>query len=98
MALSTELNPTARQAYKWGDWNTYRIECIGSTIRTWVNDIPTAYLIDDASLKGLIALQVHAVYDAEGEGKKTYWKNIRIQTENLQARPLADITVVNSGT
>jgi hypothetical protein len=90
-----ELNPTARQAYKWGDWNTYRIECIGSTIRTWVNDIPTAYLIDDASLKGLIALQVHAVYDAQGEGKKTYWKNIRIQTENLQARPLTDITVVN---
>jgi hypothetical protein len=90
-----ELNPTARQAYKWGDWNTYRIECIGSTIRTWVNDIPTAYLIDDASLKGLIALQVHAVYDAQGEGKKTYWKNIHIQTENLQARPLTDITVVN---
>ena len=90
-----ELNPSAKQAYKWGDWNTYRIECIGSTIRTWVNDIPTAYLIDNASLKGLIALQVHAVYDAEGEGKKTYWKNIRIQTENLQARPLTDITVVN---
>ncbi len=90
-----ELNPSAKQAYKWGDWNTYRIECIGSTIRTWVNDFPAAYLIDDASLKGLIALQVHAVYDAQGEGKKTYWKNIRIQTKNLQARPLTNITVVN---
>lgn len=90
-----ELNPGAKRAYKWGDWNTYRIECIGTTIRTWVNDVPTAFLIDDVSLKGLIALQVHAVYNAAGEGKKTYWKNIRIQTENLQARPLTDIPVVN---
>lgn len=29
-----ELNPSAKAAYKWGDWNTYRIECIGNTIRT----------------------------------------------------------------
>lgn len=90
-----ELNPAAKLAFKWGDWNTYRIECIGSVIRTWVNDVPVAHLIDQVSLKGLIGLQVHSVYRPEDEGKKTYWKNIRIQTENLQPRPLVDITVVN---
>ncbi len=90
-----ELNPAASQAYRWGDWNTYRIECIGTTIRTWVNDVPVAYLVDDASLNGLIGLQVHAVYQAADEGKKTYWKNIRIQTENLKPGPLVNITVVN---
>jgi len=90
-----ELNPSAKAAYKWGEWNTYRIECIGNTIRTWVNDVPVSYLVDNASLKGLIGLQVHSVYNEEGLGKKTYWKNIRIQTENLKPRPVADITVVN---
>lgn len=90
-----DLNPAAKKAYKWGDWNTYRIECIGSVIRTWVNDVPVAYLIDNATLKGLIGLQVHAVYKPEDERKKTYWKNIRIQTENLAARPVDNITVVN---
>ncbi len=90
-----ELNPSAKKAYRWGDWNTYRIECIGSSIRTWVNDVPTTHLIDNASVKGLIGLQVHTVYSPDGEGKKTYWKNIRIQTENLVARPLDNIVVVN---
>jgi hypothetical protein len=54
-----------------------------------------AYLIDDATLKGLIGLQVHSVYQPGQEGRKTYWKDIRIQTENLQARPVDNITVVN---
>ncbi|MBN8575441.1 MAG: DUF1080 domain-containing protein [Cytophagales bacterium] len=90
-----ELNPSAKTAYKWGEWNTYRIECIGNTIRTWVNEVPVAYVVDDATRKGLIGLQVHAVYDEAGVGKKTYWKNIRIQTENLVPRPLTDLPVVN---
>lgn len=90
-----ELNPAAKAAYKWNDWNTYRIECIGTVIRTYVNDVPVAYLVDDVTLKGLIALQVHSVYRPEDEGKKTYWRNIRIQTENLKARPMVNIPVVN---
>jgi len=40
-------------------------------------------------------LQVHSVYQPGQEGRKTYWKEIRIQTENLQARPIDNITVVN---
>ena len=31
-----ELNPAAKKAFKNNQWNKYRIECIGHTIRTWV--------------------------------------------------------------
>ena len=52
-----ELNPSAKSAYKWGDWNTYRIECIGTSIRTWVNGVPISYLVDDLTSNGFIALK-----------------------------------------
>ncbi len=90
-----DLNPAAKSAYKWNDWNTYRIECIGASIRTWVNNVPVAYLVDNLTLNGFIALQVHSLYRAEDEGKKTTWKNIRIQTENLKPSPIIDMPVVN---
>ena len=77
------INPEGKKAFKKGDWNKYRIEAIGSTIRTWINGIPVAHLIDDMTPKGLIALQVHAIYGDMKEGMKIRWKNIRIQTTNL---------------
>ena len=90
-----ELNPSAKSAYKWGDWNTYRIECIGTSIRTWVNGIPISYLVDDLTSNGFIALQVHSINKPEAEGKKTYWKNVRIQTEDLKPSPITEMVVVN---
>ena len=90
-----ELNPSAKSAYKWGDWNTYRIECMGSSIRTWVNNIPVSYLLDDLTTSGFIALQVHSINKPEAEGKKTYWKNVRIQTEDLVPSPVNDMVLVN---
>ena len=89
------FNPEGKKAFRMGDWNKYRIEAIGSTIRTWINGIPTAYLIDDMTAKGLIALQVHAIYGTMKEGMKIRWKNIRIQTTNLKASPLDNCPVVN---
>ncbi|MBS1543885.1 MAG: DUF1080 domain-containing protein, partial [Bacteroidetes bacterium] len=68
---------------------------IGNSICTWVNNVPVAWLIDDTSLSGFIGLQVHSIYKPEDVGKKTYWKNIRIQTEGLQPSPPSDIRVVN---
>ncbi len=90
-----ELNPSAKSAYKWGDWNTYRIECIGTSIRTWVNGVPISYLVDDLTSSGFIALQVHSINKPEAEGKKTYWKNVRIQTEDLKPSPITEMVVVN---
>lgn len=89
------MNPEGQKAFKMGDWNKYRIEAIGNNIRTFINDIPVSHLVDDMTPKGLIALQVHAIYGDMKEGMKIRWKDIRIQTQNLKPTPLDNIPVVN---
>ena len=89
------INPEGKKAFKMNQWNKYRIEAIGSTIRTWINDIPTANLVDDMTAKGFSALQVHSIYGTMKEGMKIRWKNIKIQTENLKPRPTDNCPVVN---
>ncbi len=82
-----DLNPTAKAAFKLGEWNRYRIEALGNTIKTWVNGQEVAYFVDDLDARGFIGLQVHSIQNKEDEGRKTYFRNVRIQTENLS--PLA---------
>lgn len=77
-------NPAAQKAFKNNEWNRARIEAIGTNIRTWVNGIACADLIDNADLKGFIALQVHSIgNDASKEGKTVAWRNIRICTTDV---------------
>ena len=90
-----DLNPVAKPAFKQAQWNHARIECIGTTIRTWLNGITAAYVIDDMTTKGFIALQVHAINDKTDEGRQIRWKNLRIQTDNLKPSPYNYIFVVN---
>ena len=79
-----EKNPEAQKAFKQNEWNKYRIEAIGDTIRTWINEVPAAYLIDDKDKSGFIALQVHSIGDNAAEaGKQVMWKNIKILTDSL---------------
>ncbi|MFY7890414.1 MAG: 3-keto-disaccharide hydrolase [Spirosomataceae bacterium] len=89
------INPEGKKAFKKGDWNRYRIEAIGNTIRTFINGIPVSYVVDDMTAKGFIALQVHSIYGDMKEGMKIRWKNIRIQTENLKPSPTDATPVVN---
>jgi hypothetical protein len=91
-----EYNTAAKTAYRKNAWNTCRIECIGNVMRTWINGIATANLVDDATPSGFIALQVHAVGKPEESGKKIRWRNIRIQTENLKASDSDLIFVANT--
>ena len=79
------LNPKAQTAFKPGQYNHFRVECIGQTMKTWVNGIAVASLCDDKDNKGFIGLQVHAVSRPEATGRKVYFKNIRIQTEDLHS-------------
>ncbi len=82
------LNPAAKTAYKVEEFNHYRIECIGNELKTWVNGVPTAYVIDTLDQSGFIGLQVHSIGNKiELEGKKVYFKNITIQTANLKPQP-----------
>ncbi|HPH46761.1 MAG TPA: DUF1080 domain-containing protein [Chryseolinea sp.] len=90
-----EYNPPAKSAYRNEQWNTVRIEAIGSSMRTWINGIPCANLSDDMTPKGFIALQVHSIGKGEVAGKNVWFKNIRIKTENLQASPADNIFVMN---
>lgn len=90
-----DLNPGSRSAFKNGEWNHYRIECIGSDIRTWLNGVPVAHVIDDMTKEGFIALQVHSIGDPSMEGKQIKWKNIKVKTENLERSKDDDIYVVN---
>ena len=89
------INPEGKKAFRIGKWNKYRIEAIGNVLRTWINDIPVSYLVDDMTAKGFIALQVHAIYADMKEGMKIHWKNIKIQTTNLKPRPYDNTPVVN---
>ncbi len=78
-------NPTAQKAFKQNQWNHYRIEAIGDTLKTWINDVPAAYLIDDMTSEGFIGLQVHSIgTDKEKEGTQVTWKNVKIISENVQ--------------
>lgn len=90
-----ELNPAAKPAFKLGEWNHYRIECVGNSIRTWLNGTPVAYLLNDLTPSGFIALQVHAIGKEDQPGKQIRWKNIRIKTTDLKATETPDVFVVN---
>ena len=78
-----DKNPAAKSAYLSGEWNKVRIEAIGNSIRTWLNDVPCANILDDLTATGFIALQVHSISKPEQAGKTILWKNIRICTTDL---------------
>jgi len=79
-------NEKGAAAFLPGEWNSYRIEAIGNTIRTWINGVMCSNLIDDMTSSGFIALQVHSVGDDPNQiGKKVRWRNIRIKTSGLDA-------------
>jgi hypothetical protein len=71
-------NEAARKAFKAGDWNRFRVECKGDSLKTWINDVPAADLKDAATRSGFIALQVHGVGKKE-EPLDVRWRNLRIR-------------------
>ncbi len=90
-----DLNKNAKTAYKAEQYNHLRIEAIGDEMRTFLNGVPTAFVIDTIDREGFIGLQVHSIPD-ELDGKKVYFKDIRIQTENLKLTPFPkDTYIVN---
>jgi hypothetical protein len=81
-----DLNAKAKDAFKVGEYNHIRIECIGNEMRTWINGTAIADVVDTVDTRGFIGLQVHAVTKEEQAGKKVFFKNIRIQTTNLKPK------------
>lgn len=89
------LNPAAHALYQYGRWNHFRIEAIGHSLRTWVNGIPVAHVIDDATAAGIIALQIHSIRDEAEAGRRVHWRNIRIRTDDLTPAPVDPIFIRN---
>lgn len=95
---SLEHNEAARKAFKQGQWNRIRVEAIGDSIRTWVNGVPAADLVDSMTPSGFIALQVHATDAAEP--MEIRWRNLRIidlsaAERDGHARPAAAIALLD---
>ena len=75
-------NPAASRAFRPGGWNHLYIEAIGPTIRTWLNNVPATFLIDELTASGFIALQVHSV-GPDGGGRQVRYRRVWLRTENL---------------
>lgn len=89
-----ENQPTAKHAFKLGAWNRFRVEAIGTSIRTWVNDVPVANIIDDLTPSGILALQVHAIgNDEKHAGEVVRFRKLRILTQQLAAARHPAVTV-----
>ena len=80
-------NEAGRKAFKNGVWNHYRVEAIGNSIKTWINGVMCANLVDAIDDKGFIAFQVHGINAAENPatvGVQVKWKDIGIITEDQE--------------
>ncbi len=79
-------NEAGRAAFKNHEWNQYRVEAIGGSIKTWINGVMCANLVDECDESGFIAFQVHSINIEKKpweEGVEVMWKDIRIMTEKL---------------
>jgi hypothetical protein len=73
-------DPEKKAAFKKGEWNKYRVLAQGNSIKTWINDVPVADLVDEKSNmpKGFIGLQVHGI--AKGTGPyEVRWRNLQLK-------------------
>ncbi len=77
-------NEKGRRAFRNGQWNRFRVEAIGDSIRVWLNGVQTADLVDDMTANGFIGLQVHSIKEPEQAGRTVRWRNIRILTDDLE--------------
>jgi hypothetical protein len=85
----------SKKALRKGDWNRFRVEAIGTSIRTWLNGVECANILDDTTARGLIALQVHSIGDDKSRvGEAIRFRNIRVMTSNLERNRTPDRGVV----
>ncbi len=73
-----KARPEAGKAFKQGEWNKFRVECRGDSIKTWINGVAGADLKDGYTPSGLIALQVHGVGN-KVELLEVRWRAIRVK-------------------
>jgi hypothetical protein len=78
-------NPPAQKAFKPNEWNHMRVVAIGHHVRTWLNGVPAADVVDEqGDLSGFFALQVHAV-GARTDPLAVRWKDLRVRDRSAPA-------------
>ena len=71
-------------AYKAGEWNRYRIQCVGDHLQIWLNGVQTTDYKDSTDREGYLAIQHH------GEKGQIYrFRNLRIKELNEKGEPKA---------
>lgn len=90
-----EVNPSAKDYFRVGQWNVYRVEAVGNIIRTFINGNPVSYLVDEMTSEGFIALQVHSISNRAKDGMHIKFRNIRINTSSPQLSHSDQTPVVN---
>ncbi|MDR2116126.1 MAG: DUF1080 domain-containing protein [Planctomycetaceae bacterium] len=69
-----ELQAKINQVFKKNDWNEIIIQCVGPSIKTWLNGEKITDFADIEANEGIFGLQVHS-----GEQGQVRWRNIRIK-------------------
>ena len=64
----------AQASCKEGEWNDVEIQCVGPSIKTWLNGNLVVDMFDGLSMKGFLGLQIHA-----GTSGSVAWRNIRVK-------------------
>jgi hypothetical protein len=67
---------------KQNEWNKFRVEAKGASIKTFLNGEPRAEITDSLTPKGFIALQVHGI------GKDKAKENLKVEFRNIKIKPL----------
>lgn len=70
--------PYARRAFKPGEVNRLRVLATGGTVRTWINGVPAASVLDAKATRGHLALQVHGV-GADATPLEVRFSNLRVR-------------------
>jgi hypothetical protein len=82
-----EFSRQGREIFKTNDWNHFRIEAVGDSIKTYLNGVLCAHINDSMTLKGFIGLQVRDWISDDDhetlEGAKVRFKNIRLKLVSL---------------
>jgi hypothetical protein len=65
---------SARAGCKPGEWNDVEIQCVGPSLKTWINGRLVADMFDSFSMTGFIGLQIHS-----GKSGSVAWRNIRVK-------------------
>ena len=81
--------PKAREqemlkTFKKDDWNTMEIQCVGPSIKTFVNGVKVTDILDDCQQRGFFGLQIHAQKKTDKDGSpmepgRSWWRNIQIK-------------------